>query len=252
MAIIVVDDILDNDPKGIYRSIGAGRAANIAAALQAISLDLIQAAALTPPRKRMAIYYLNSMMSQTAYGQSLDVLNPADEESYWQLVQHKSTPFYATAFALGAIFADAAPALIDAICKLGMVYGEMIQIHDDIKDSLSNPADPDWLEGRNSLPILFASIVQHPEQGQFLALREHIEQTENLREAQDILVRSGAISYCLDQLVIKYSEAQVLLAQTPAQKPELLSALFDELVEPMKELLETGGMSIPSALARIS
>ena len=86
----------------------------------------------------------------------------------------------------------------DLLQKLGGIYGEMIQIHDDMHDAMETPANPDWVQGRSPLPILFASLVSHPEQKRFLALVQNITEPAALQEAQDILIRWGAISYCAD------------------------------------------------------
>lgn len=40
------------------------------------------------------------------------------------------------------------------------LYGEMI--HDNLNDTMVVPANPDWLQGRKPLPILFAQTVEHP------------------------------------------------------------------------------------------
>ena len=47
----------------------------------------------------------------------------------------------------------------------------MVQIHDDLNDSLAVPANPDWTLGRAPLPILFAQVVNHPDRTRFHELR---------------------------------------------------------------------------------
>ena len=44
ISIILVDDILDDDPRGAYHRLGAGRAANLGLAFQAAALKLLAAA----------------------------------------------------------------------------------------------------------------------------------------------------------------------------------------------------------------
>ena len=54
-----------------------------------------------------ALDSLNRMMLTTAYGQELDIQNPADEASYWRVVENKSAPFYGGAIHLGALLSEA-------------------------------------------------------------------------------------------------------------------------------------------------
>jgi geranylgeranyl pyrophosphate synthase len=114
----------------------------------------------------------------------------------------------------------------------------MIQIHDDMHDSMESPANPDWLEGRSPLPILFASLVKHPEQERFLQLKKRANRSEALKEAQEILIRCGAISYCADQLIQKYEEAMKLLSKIPLTNCEPISSLFNEVIAPIHKLLQ--------------
>lgn len=75
-------------------------------------------------------------------GQALDVGNPETEEAYWVLATLKSGSFFSGAFTLGGLAA------------LGQIYGLMLQFHDDLRDALERPANPDWRYGRFTLPIL--------------------------------------------------------------------------------------------------
>ncbi len=40
--------------------------------------------------------------------------------------------------------------------EVGALYGEMIQLSDDLNDVMEYPANVDWLQGRYPLPILRA------------------------------------------------------------------------------------------------
>ena len=53
ISIILVDDMLDDDPRGEYRRIGNGRASNFASAFQAAGMDaLLRSRASSPVRRR--------------------------------------------------------------------------------------------------------------------------------------------------------------------------------------------------------
>jgi len=121
---------------------------------------------------------------------------------------------------------------------LGMLFGEMIQIHDDILDTLETPATPDWTQGRLSLPILYARTADHPDRERFLSLQSRIEDQDALREAQQILVRCGAISYCAYQLIERHRHARKLLQELRLANPTPMNALWKQQLQPLLHLLK--------------
>ncbi|MEW5940816.1 MAG: hypothetical protein AB1750_14195, partial [Chloroflexota bacterium] len=131
--------------------------------------------------------------------------------------------------------------LADRLKRLGETYGEMIQIHDDLNDCLAVPANPDWLEGRSPLPILYAKVVDHPDRARFLALLENIGAAGALEEAQAILIRCGAVSYCVDQLLRRDQSARAMLDAVPLTRREKVDALFDGVIAPVYKLFEAMG-----------
>ncbi len=52
--------------------------------------------------------------------------------------------------------------------SLGVRFGEIIQIMDDLDDAFQSPAKPDWQRQDNNLAILYAKTADHPAQAQFL------------------------------------------------------------------------------------
>jgi geranylgeranyl diphosphate synthase type I len=164
ISILLIDDLLDDDPRGEFRRIGSPAAANLAAAFQAASLEALYYGLQTPSAQQAAVQVVNRMALSTALGQSWDVANPSDEPAYWRMVSAKSGPLYGAALEAGALCGGAPVGLARQLGEWGRGYGEIVQIHDDLSDSLATPASPDWIQGRASLPILFAQIVQHPEQ----------------------------------------------------------------------------------------
>lgn len=248
MAIILIDDMLDEDPRGKHHEIGHPAAANLASAFQAAGLQAITASDTEPKIILAAHDDLNQMIVNTSHGQNLDIINPADEEAYWEMVQTKSSPFYSSALYVGALFGGAAMEIAREIKQFGSLYGEMIQIHDDMKDSMETPANPDWLQGRYPLPLLFAHVVDHPERKRFRELRKDIINESSLEEAQEILVRCGAISYCLDQLLMRYEKGKMKLSTIHLKNTAGLEGLLDEVVQPVRELLSGINAPMPEIL----
>jgi geranylgeranyl pyrophosphate synthase len=251
ISILLIDDMLDEDPRGEYHRAGPAKAANYAAAFQAAGLEALVRDKRQPTAKLSALQNINRMILVLALGQHLDVQAGIDETVYWKVVENKSASFFGTAFYLGALAGGAAKTIAGRLEQIGRLYGEMIQIHDDLNDTMAVPAGPDWLQGRSPLPILFAKIVDHPERSRFLKLCEEITDEGALREAQDILVRCGAVSYCVDQLLRRYQSAREVLQGVQLARPDSIESLLEEVIAPVQRLFEAIGESLPaSSMAR--
>ena len=243
ISIILVDDMLDDDPRGEYRYIGHGRASNLAIAFQSAGMDALITSGSSSSTRQEALDSLNRMMLTTAHGQELDVQNPIDETSYWRVVENKSAPFYGCAIHMGALLAEAGEEVTQNLGQLGRLYGEMIQLHDDLNDTMAVPANPDWLQKRKPLPVLFALTVEHPDRARFMELYEDICVGNALQEAQEILIRCGAVSYCVDQLIRRHQIAQEILNKTPLTNQEIVDSLIEGGIAPVWKLFESLGLS---------
>lgn len=237
LAIVLLDDILDDDPKGQHTLLGVGPAANMASALQAIGAEAITTANLPLNRQLLILRRLHHMILQTSLGQYLDTQNTADEASYWRVARTKSSPYFAASFFVGALMSGCAEALATQMGQVGEIYGEMVQINDDLNDVLAVPADPDWLQGRYPLPILFATLVPHPQRERFLALRPLVAEDWALSEAQEILIRCGAISYGIEQLLQRGERIQQIVGQMALAQPSVIEEMVAALLAPVEQLL---------------
>ncbi len=234
IAIILIDDILDEDPRGQHHRLGAGRAANLAAGLCSLGQHMLEAYPCQHPG--LAAAALSQMMGNTAYGQDLDVQNPHSEDGYWAVTRAKSSPYFAAALTLGGLYGEASVELAQQLRQFGALFGEVMQIHDDLNDCLAEPANVDWLQGRAPLPLLFAELVPHPQRERFVALRSQVSQPDALREAQSILVSSGAISYCVNELMLRHQRLQSMLDAMPLAEPRLLQQVLDHAIAPVEHL----------------
>ena len=252
ISITLIDDLLDADPRGEQHRLGVPAVANLAAAFQATALEAVahDVVACDPQIKLAALDNLNLTIKTVAFGQHLDAQNPTDEAAYWRVVQTKSAPFFGTALHIGALLGGASFEVAKQFWRFGCLYGEMVQIHDDLNDSMATPANPDWTLGRSSLPILFAQVVDHPDRERFLALRQAIPDPEALAEAQSILIRCGAVSYGIHQLLCRYREGCEVLGAMPLPYRTGVEALLEEQVEPVRELFAATGISQPNHLMR--
>ncbi len=252
IGIMLIDDMLDEDPRGEYHRDGHAKVSNYAAALQAAAFEAFYAKEMQPGVKLAGLHSLNRMSIMIALGQHLDVQNPVDEAAYWHAVENKSAPFFGAALYMGALMGGASNKVAADLEQLGKLYGEMIQIHDDLNDTMAVPANPDWIQKRLPLPILFAQVVDHPARARFLELCQDITQPDALPEAQDILVHCGAVSYCVDQLVRRHLVMQEMLRSIALVRRDILDALLEELIAPVRRLFEETGTPLPEQITSLA
>ena len=243
IGIILIDDMLDSDPRGKHNSFGMPLTSDMASAFQSLGIEAINISMASDQIKNAASLALNQMMFSTAVGQYMDIQNPTTEEDYWKVVETKSSPFFGASLQIGALFGGASIQTAQELNEIGRLYGEMIQIHDDLSDCMEVPANPDWVENRSPLPILFAQTVAHPEKNAFLALRSQISSPNKLKEAQNILIRSGAVSYCVHELLKRYHNAQNKIQKIHLPNKSPIQELFQNLITPLQTLFKSAGIN---------
>jgi len=247
-SIRLVDDILDEDPRGDYRIVGAGRAANLALAFQAAGHLLLDDPGI-PREIRPALQASFAKMSlATCFGQSLDTREARSEEEYWRIVESKTPPLFGEALRMGALLGAAPAETADGLARLGRILGRFIQVSDDATDALETPARADWQRRGNCLPILYAMTAPHADREEFLRLSTQVENPDALAAAQKILLRSGAVSYCVLKLIEFSREAQDLLARLPLPDPAPMARLIELHLRPLHRLLESVGVKEPAVL----
>ncbi len=248
IGIVLVDDMLDADPRGEHLRVGAPAVANMASALQSAALAVIARSEMDSDAKLIALESLNEMFLATAMGQYWDVKSIVmDESSYWRNARAKSSPFFGTTLQMGALMGGASVNVAAQIKELGSLYGEMIQVHDDLNDTMAVPANPDWTEGRSPLPILFARIVDHPARARFEEIYPYAGSSPKiLEEAQEILIQCGAVSYCVYQLLSRYETAMGILSSLPIERNQILEKIFGDVVQPVFKLFQEMGETFTS------
>ncbi|HEX5718416.1 MAG TPA: polyprenyl synthetase family protein [Thermoanaerobaculia bacterium] len=249
ISIHLVDDILDDDPKGDYHRLGTGRAANLGLAFQAAGHLMLDDPGVEP-RVRAALHASFARMSiGTAFGQDMDSRELRSEEEYWRTVGTKTPPLFGAAFRMGALLGGAQELTADALEAFGGTLGRFVQVSDDLSDALETPARADWGRRTNNLPILYAMTADHPAQQQFLELSARSNDPESLAEAQKILLRSGAVSYCVFKMVEIAEEARRVLAGIPLRNSTPVERIFAAHLRPLHKMLESVGVEEPASLA---
>lgn len=252
LGLVLVDDMLDQDPRGAYIWLGYAATANLAWAFQAAALRLVEEAPIDAGRRAATCASLAQMALTSAFGQNLDVQNLSGEESYWKVVRTKSSPCFGAALYIGALLGQSSAELAEDLRDVGLLIGEIIQVYDDLFDSLQSPAGPDWKQGRNNLAILYALTADHPERAQLEVLRTQVDDPQALEAAQQILIHCGAISYCVYHIVKRYQSAKQLLDSISLADPAPLRRLITEHIEPLIRLLQSVGAAIPPELGGLN
>jgi geranylgeranyl pyrophosphate synthase len=237
-SIIILDDLLDNDQRFSQDGTNPADLANISAALVSLAYRILPAFLNSGDDIYKGIVILSEMLEKVAYGQSMDARNPCSEAEYWKVTQLKSSAFFSGAFALGGLAVGVGLPGLEKLQELGRQYGVLIQIHDDLRDSLEIPPNPDWHNGRHPLPILFAETVEHPLQSRFIDIRGSVDDPHILAEAQEILIRCGAISYGMHQIRVHYQESMKLMELLRIDDASHIKMAFDELLHPVDQLIE--------------
>jgi geranylgeranyl pyrophosphate synthase len=219
ISIILVDDVLDEDPRGAHQNWGVGMAANLAMAFQAAALQLVN--------DNLGVWVLGKMLLDTAIGQALDMRGITDEAGYWQLVQAKSTPFYGAALALGGVVAEMPQGVISNLYRLGRLLGEIVQVRDDLIDAMADPASPDWERPLCNLLLLYGQQGQYGGEFMELLIRVRDNREGALTEAQIHLVEVGAVAYCEEVIRVKLMEALEFLKGIELEDKRPLVALLE-------------------------
>jgi geranylgeranyl pyrophosphate synthase len=247
-SVHLVDDMLDDDPKGDYHTLGIGNTANLALAFQAAAHRALDEAPGDDAMRAALQGNLARMALATAYGQDLDARGVRSEEDYWRTVRAKTPPLFGSAFYLGARLGGATEAVARDLERLGGQIGMFIQVSDDLSDAIQSPPSADWKRPLNNLPILFALTVDHPEREIFEQLAKNPEDAEGIAAAQKILLSSGAVSYCALKLIELGREARDLLARIPLPNPEPIAHLLQVHMRPLDHLFQSVGVDTPAVL----
>jgi geranylgeranyl pyrophosphate synthase len=248
LSLVLVDDMLDEDPRGMYHQLGQAATANLAFAFQSAAFYVSEQAPARIDRRAAINASLARMALTVSFGQHLDTRNLAGEEGYWKIAETKSAPYFGTALQIGALLGKASPDVAQSLCDLGFLIGVNVNVHDDLVDALKSPAVPDWKQGRNNLAILYALTADHPERDQFKALRTQVDDLQALKAAQQILIRCGAVSYCVYHIIKRYQAAGRVLDSLPLADPEPLRELIAGQIEPLIALLQDVGAAVPPEL----
>jgi hypothetical protein len=130
--------------------------------------------------------------------------------------------------------------VVREIGKSGIIWE--ISNHDDMDDCHPHATR---IEGALRCP---SSCDPWTARARFLQVRAQASDPDALNEAQHILIESGAISYCIDQLLRRHEAARCALRDIRLVHPDKMEAVLDGLVAPVWRLFEASGNPIPQSI----
>jgi len=176
-----------------------------------------------------------------AEGEVLQLMNMHDPdlsvEDYLRVIRYKTAKLFEASARLGAVLADAGPAMEEACANYGRSLGTAFQLVDDLLDyegdtlSMGKMVGDDLREGKPTLPLLLAMARCHDDERQLMRHAIEHGHTANLEDILAIVRRTGAL------------QATREAARAEADKAcEALSSLPD--TNARKALLELSARSV--------
>ena len=183
-----------------------------------------------------------------AEGQVLELLFSGDydlsEADYRRVIQAKTAVLIAAACQMGAIYAGADEALVQALYTYGLELGMAFQMVDDALDyvgtehEFGKPVGHDLAEGKITLPFVFAREDCAPSlRGRLLELAAAAPVDPAAQaEAQEMVRRAGGVDHTFDQAKSHALAAQRALAglippEGPGEHLQTLLALAPYVVQ---------------------
>lgn len=243
-SIRLVDDLLDEDSGGKQHQLGIGNCANLALGLQAMGQQLIHDANYPEPLRLALSMALSRMMADTALGQYHDANSPTNEALYWEIVALKTPPLFQAALQMGAILGGMVPPETEAIRKIGISLGHLIQISDDLHDVLQPEPGADWQYPERNLALLFGLQAEHPYRTTFQGLLGQWKKPRVHQELQQLLIESGAISYGIYHMAHWHKKGLEDTLDMPPVFAEATPHIFERFTDQIIHLLSKSGIPI--------
>jgi geranylgeranyl pyrophosphate synthase len=164
------------------------------------------------------------------------------------VVAAKTPPLFGSSLFLGAVLGGAPLSIAAGLEQVGGLVGRLVQVSDDLADAMQQPAGADWRRPGNNLALLYALTSEHAEREALRACLPAVGDAARLEEAQRILLRCGAVSYCAYRLLGLADQARARLEQVRLPDPSPLLSLLDEHLRPLAHLLRQAGVESPESV----
>jgi octaprenyl-diphosphate synthase len=177
-----------------------------------------------------------------AEGEVLQLLNCNDadtsEESYLEVIHHKTAKLFEAAGQLGAVISDSSAEIEYAMSHYAMHLGSAFQLVDDLLDYsessevIGKNIGDDLAEGKPTLPLIYAMRQGTLQQAQIIREAIELGQRDKIDEIITIINEIGAIKYTAQAAQNEVNLAKACLAILPnSEYKEALASLADFSIE---------------------
>ena len=251
ISIHLVDDMLDDDPKGDYHRLGTGRAANLGLAFQAAGHLVLDdpgvhpagprrpARELRPDVHRHRLRPGHGLPRAAQRGGVLAHGGDEDPAAVRRRVPH-GRPARRSAGAHRRRRSRPSAASL----------GRFVQVSDDLSDALETPAKADWGRRPNNLPILYAMTADHPARERFLELSARSDGPGGAgRGAEDPAAQRRRQLLRVQDGRDRGRGAEGARGRPAARCRSRSRAIFAAHLRPLHKMLESVGVEEPASLA---
>ncbi len=175
-----------------------------------------------------AVEVLAATTNRLAEGEVLQLMNlkqvAVTESQYLEVIRRKTASLFKACAQIGAILAEADPALEQAAAAYGLELGMAYQIADDTLDYSGGEAafgknvGTDLREGKPTLPLIHAMRVGSPSQQAALRKAVRSGSLENLPQVKEAIESTGALQYAAMRAGEAAGRAVDALAGLPESK----------------------------------
>jgi octaprenyl-diphosphate synthase len=177
-----------------------------------------------------------------AEGDVLQLLNCNDadtsEESYLEVIHHKTAKLFEAAGQLGAVISDSSAEIEYAMSHYAMHLGSAFQLVDDLLDYsessevIGKNIGDDLAEGKPTLPLIYAMRQGTLQQAQIIREAIELGQRDKIDEIITIINEIGAIKYTAQAAQNEVNLAKACLSILPnSEYKEALASLADFSIE---------------------
>jgi heptaprenyl diphosphate synthase len=189
-----------------------------------------------------AVRLLASTYAELVEGQTRELALDFDLDhsigDYERVIGQKTASLIRTSARLGAMAADADPAVTDAVTEWGWEVGMVFQIADDALDltsttaDLGKPAGSDILEGKFTLPVLLALDGPDGDRIRKLLDQPRPHPADAVGEVIDLVRSGGYVDRSLESAMDRLRRAEKALEVLPSVPArDVLATLGSFLVE---------------------
>ena len=162
------------------------------------------------------------------------------EDVYYQIINNKTAALFEACAKIGAISAGATDEEVAAAAKFGQNIGMIFQIRDDIFDyfdskEIGKPTGNDMVEGKLTLPVIYALNNSHLESMQTLArkVKAGTVNPDEIAVLVEFTKEQGGIEYAERRMEEIAAEARVFIDKYVNEKAvkEALTAYLEYVIQ---------------------